>query len=112
MRSGCCGEGGEGGFEAGGVFDVGGEERFVNLAVEAGEDLAGADLNEMNGAGLNEELNALDQGNRRSDLAVERVANLRATGEEAGFGVGGDGEGGVVEDDGLEGVGERILRGL
>jgi len=109
---GCGCKGSEGGFEAGGVFDVRGGKSFVDLAVEAGEDFAGADFNELSGAGFGEELDALDPADRRGDLADESVADFGAAGEEASVGVGGDGEGGVVEDDGFEGVGEGILRGL
>lgn len=45
------GEGGEGFFEAGGVFYVGGGEGAVDLAVEAGEDFAGADFDGLGDAG-------------------------------------------------------------
>ena len=100
----CDGEGSECGVQARGVFDVGGGKRFVDLTVEAGEDFAGADFNEMRGAGLREELDALDPADRRGDLADESVADFRGAGEKARVGIGGDGEGRVVKGDGFEGV--------
>ncbi len=105
---------GEGFFERGGVFDVegGGWSLPSDLAVEAGEDFAGADFDEVGCALGDEELDALDPADGAGDLADEAVAGVGAAGDEAGVDVGGDGDGGVVEGDGFEVLGEGVLRGL
>ena len=69
----------------------------IDLAHEAGEDLAGADLDEVGGALGDEELDALDPADGTGDLADEAVGDVGAVGDEAGVDVGGDGEVGVVE---------------
>lgn len=98
-------------FEAGWVFDIGGGEGAVDLAVEAGEDFAGADFDVMGDAGLMQKPDALNPADGAGDLADEGVADGVGGGEEAGVDVGGDGEGGVVEGDGGEVGGELELRG-
>ena len=68
-------EGGEGFFEAGGVFDVGGGEGAVDLAVEAGEDFAGADFDVVGDVVELELADAVDPADGAGDLADEGVAD-------------------------------------
>ena len=58
------------------------------------------------------ELDAFDPADRACDLADEAVAGVGTAGDEAGVDIGGDGDDGVMEDDGFEVLGEGILRGL
>ena len=106
---------GEGFFEGGRVFDVEGGDGGVaaeDLAVEAGEDFAGADLDEVSWQLSGEEVDALDPADGAGDLADEGVAGVGVAGGEAGVDVGGYGDGGVVEGDAFELDHQGFLRGL
>ena len=105
-------EGGEGLLEGVGVFDVGGGGGAVDLTHEAGEDFAGAHLDEVGGAFAEEELDALDPADGAGDLADKAVADVGGAGDKAGVDVAGDGVEGVVEGDGFEVGGEAVLGGL
>ena len=118
MKNWLCGglgcEGGEGFFQGGGVFYVEGGDGGVaaeDLAVEAGEDFAGAYFDEVGRGEGGEEVDALDPADGAGDLADEGVAGVGVAGGEAGVYVGGDGDGGIVEADAFELDHEGLLGG-
>ncbi len=95
-------EGGEGFFEAGGVFHVGSGEGSGYLAIEAGEDFAGAYFDVVGDVAELELGNAVDPADGSGDLADEGIADGVGVEEEFGIDVADYGEAGVVEGDGLE----------
>ena len=76
-------EGGEGFFEAGGVFYVGGVQGSVDLAVQAGEDFAWAYFDVVGYVAELELADAVDPADGAGDLADEGVADVVGLDEEA-----------------------------
>ena len=102
-------------FERRRVFDVQCGDGGVfaeDLAVEAGEDFAGAYFDEVGRALGGQELDALDPADGAGDLADEAVAGVVGFCDESGVDVGGDGDERVLEGEGGEVFGEGVLRGL
>jgi hypothetical protein len=104
-------EGGEGFFEGGGVFYVGGGESAGYLAIEAGEDFAGAYFDVIRDVRELEFADAVYPADGSGDLADEGVADGVWVEEKLGVDVAGYREVRVVKGDGLELMFELNLGG-
>ena len=81
------------------------------MAVEAGEDFAGAYFDVVGNVPEFELVDAFDPADGAGDLADEGVAELVGMQMELRVDVGDNGEAGLVEGDGLELVFELMLGG-